>query len=260
MFNKHSQYLFFLITVMLALTGCAATKTAQPSTVTYDLEWAKAQFALSGFEPTEIKPILYTEKRPILIDMNAFEFTLHGYSGIEDTGKSNSYLPEFNMIYAMEIKEIGGDYYQKIDVLSTMVNAYRAGYGLIFEDWNKDGFTDIQLHKYEGGSMGNAPSLFWLWDAGKKMFVGNKQLEEISEYSSVYIKREENNLVRSFTKTGADGYCLVYYNYIGGEFVMVEKEEQYAEGIGDVTYIIHRVSKLIDGEMKVVSETKTKAE
>ena len=217
----------------------------------HDLEWARMEFDKHFFEPTIIEPIHYMITKQIGRDMNEFTFILHGFYGYDDGF-------EQNMINSIEIREISGDYYQKIEGLSTSANVYWEDYGFLFEDWNNDGFLDLQLHEYEGGTMRNEPSRFWLWNNSQKIYKENEQLAEISESSGVYMWREEDDRVRSYTRIGPQLYVTFYYEYKNEEFIEVEREEIIFEIIEKENYAIKKIYKLIDGEMKLVEETKTK--
>ena len=108
--------------------------------------------------------------------------------------------------------------------------------------------------------MQNQPSRFWLWDNQLMKFVENEQLKEISNYSGVYMRREEDNRVRAFTRDGVTHHITVYFEYKDGEFISDEILELYYEEIDGEYYNIKKIFKPFNGEMQVVSETKTKAD
>ena len=90
---------------------------------TTDLEWAKAEFAKSYFEPTVIEPIAHTIKAQINSNMNEFEFTLRGFYGMTYSNLGGFQI-ECDMINSIEISAVDGTYYQNIDGFSTLVNNY----------------------------------------------------------------------------------------------------------------------------------------
>jgi rhodanese-related sulfurtransferase len=97
-------------------------------------------------------------------------------------------------------------------------------YGLSFDDWNFDGYTDISLWRYRGGSAENSPSYYWLWDNEVGQFVANEELEALSWETTLWAN-EESNQVISVTRYSLGIYSRGFYEYTDGGFVLVKTEQ-----------------------------------
>ena len=58
---------------------------------------------------------------------------------------------------------------------------------LHFADWTGNGYLDMSVRVDNGGSIGNDPHHFWLWDVVTGQFVFNHELTQLSHMSSVGI-------------------------------------------------------------------------
>ena len=143
-----------------------------------------------------------------------FTFTLHAEPCEDMEGSVSVYAIEIGMEHLSYV----------MDGFETLTSVLLPVYGLSFSDFNGDGYLDIQLLKYPGGSMRNEPSIFWLWDIEKNEFVRNKQLEEIAESAGISV--EEDGRVSAYTRVGIGESVTTYYSYIDGEFVLVETMEE----------------------------------
>ena len=237
-----------------ALTTAEATLLIGPADPS-DLKWAKAAFRKHYMKPNVIEPIRHVIAKRIHKDMLEFEFTLYGFYGREDNWMDDHAL-ERNMIYAIDIQERNGDFSQRLEFDGTN-DRYRDNYGFLLEDFNNDGYLDIRLHAWEGGSMRNEPSMFWLWDNEKREFVGNEELGEISNEASVSVGGPR---VVAYTRIMSGEYVVSYYSYDNNVFVREEEAYIYQEKEGENTYEIVEISELVNGEMKLTSRTKTKIE
>lgn len=278
---KTSSVLFFVL-LTLFLTSCESTDvgnladgTVQPALSSpetninnifttnvsttagqHDLTLAAAEFNKYDFEPQEIEPLKLVVTRR-LEQMGEYDFTLNGFLG-KELNNEESYSRDYVMINSIEIKANNGDFYQLIDGFSSLLSSNFENYGIEFFDWNGDGYTDIRLHQFQGGTSHNEPSLFWLWDNAEAKFIQNKQLEELSDCSAVYIEPEKDSRVRSFIRKGPRECELSYYKYNDGEFIKVEcKNDVFYEKDG-AEYIVTKISELINGKMKIVSEATTR--
>jgi len=138
---------------------------------------------------------------------------------------------------------------QEFDNLGTRnFTSEKEQYGFRLDDWNFDGFLDISLRSFPGGSMRNEPSYYWLWDSNFGKFVENKQLEKLSDFSGLMVDQEIKQ-VTGYTREGG-GYSIVYYEYKNGEFVRVKS---YAE-IAEYDSIRVITEELINGEMVVTED------
>ena len=208
----------------------------------YDLAWAREAFNEWYFEPEVIEPFKRVTVRAIDMNEPQFIFIVHGYFGMEKNR-------DRYMVYAVDILNGNGEIHQRLDGFTTLW----FGDDLVFEDFNHDGYVDIQLHACEGGSMRNEPSLFWLWDAKQYKYVENEQLEEISSEASVTV--EDDGRIRAYTREGAWGYYLSYYSYRSDKFIEVEIVDVHPQDENDISNSgkAKDTYKLINGEMKLVS-------
>ena len=208
-----------------------------------------------------ITPISYTVTRTINSEIPEFEFKLEG-ARVEKTYLSSSqsdyyYSQADTEISTLTVSSKDGSFKQEFTNLSTCTSSSESDmYGLSFDDWNFDGYLDVSLWQYIGGSMGNAPTYYWLWDNDVGMFVANTELGEISESSTVY-RDVANKQVKSFTNFGCGGYGEGYYEYINGNYVTVKLKEQLYEPVkGDETqYHYHIIiQELVDGDLKITED------
>ena len=227
-----------------------------------DLRWAAEKFAENSFEPDVIYPISHVAVAYIG-DVGECEFLFHGFYGRETPDEKYAYTYNYNMIYSVEISSVDGSFHQVLDGFTTLFEPYMPDYGIVFSDFNNDGNLDLQLHLYSGGTMRNEPSLFWLWNSSEQLYVKNAELEEISGYAMVAMT-ETGDLgekqLYSYTRISAVEYVTVYYAYYEGELIAYEMEEVAFEETDGETYMTSIISRLVDGEMKVVEENREKYE
>ena len=123
-------------------------------------------------------------------------------------------------IHVLQVMDAAGNVLQEFDRLGTLPPQRADSFGLHFADYNFDGFLDMALYVHEGGSMRNAPHLYWLWDTAAGQFVRNNELERASDFATVSIIEGQQRL-RVFTRVGAFGNFISYMEYIDGVFVTV---------------------------------------
>ena len=58
---------------------------------------------------------------------------------------------------------------------------------LRFADWTGNGYWDMSVRVGNGGSIGNDPHHFWLWDVASGQFVFNHELTQLSHMTSIGI-------------------------------------------------------------------------
>lgn len=167
-------------------------------------------------------PIEYVIKRRINEDMPEFIFNLQG----ERIGKRDYDPRLYIKISKITVTSTDG----KLSQVLLMGENYifdDGSYGIAFDDWNFDGYLDISMFAYPGGSMGNSPHYYWLWNSKQGKFVENTDLEDISEGCRVSIT--ENNQIEALTKHGAMGYTIFYYEYENNNFILKKLEEHKAD-------------------------------
>ena len=214
----------------------------------------------SFLEPDIVYPISHVVVR-IIEPLGTCVFVLRGYYGSGNYKSDPTFSWKKNTMHSIEIRQLDGAFHQTLDGFSTEIKTHHDDYGLELADWNFDGITDIRLRQGEGGSMGNEPSLFWLWDDEQHMFVENIQLEEISVLREVYVLPESDSFIHTYARSGAMWGISGLYEYINGEYmcIMVEEHSIFDDETGDV-YDNVNIYKTIDGELRLVEERQERSE
>jgi rhodanese-related sulfurtransferase len=126
----------------------------------------------------------------------------------------------------LTISSADGSFLQEFSDIRTHFLRYRKfEEALKFDDWNFDGYLDISLWRFPGGSMGNRPHYFWLWNPETEEFTENFDLGQISSWSRVEIDYE-NNLIISHVRDDNNIYFIDYWKYHDGNFEYVRHDEQ----------------------------------
>ena len=207
--------------------------------------------------PDNNTPFSFTTKqaiRPEFPDSEELAFTLDGYTYIEWWGgyKGERWTIGFvrTKVTGITIKKADGALVQHITDLD--VDNEHAGsdnrYGLDFMDWNFDGYLDMSLVKYMGGTSGNMPGYYWLWNPSLGQFVMNNQLADMASSAGIN-KDDSTETILSFAKSG--GYIIVTeYKYDDeGRINAISQEEQgydddkgsYCDGIRKTNFITGKV-------------------
>jgi hypothetical protein len=134
-------------------------------------------------------------------------------------------------------------------------------YGFSLDDWNFDGYRDISLWKYEGGTSLNAPTFYWLWDREKNEYDANKELEELSENNTLGIDEDNQYVTASHKLPG--GFYDGYYIWKGETLLLVKTiEVSFIKSPEDPdTMIAHMtIKELQNGELVITSEYDEPAE
>ncbi|WP_310603735.1 rhodanese-like domain-containing protein [Anaerosporobacter sp.] len=179
--------------------------------------------------PDIVTPIDFAET--IKVNEKMPEFTVHltgenikGYGANYDKARYYIISSE-NHIKNITITDDKGDLVQNIGDLSRGNESLeKAMYGLVFEDWNFDGYMDIGLSANCDGAIRSEPFYYWLWDDRLRRFVKNEELMEISEEGIISINKEEH-LLRCYTYYGLCNEAR-YYKYVKDKFVLVCLEEE----------------------------------
>jgi phage shock protein E len=211
--------------------------------------------------PDIVTPIDFTTTQKICDQMPEFTFHLTGNNvksyGVSYDNTKYYIMFDENKIESITITDNTGALVQKIDDLITENPASEEGmYGLSFNDWNFDGYFDIGLWSYRGGTMRNDPHYYWLWDSSLGQFVENAELMEISDFSTISINVEEGRL-ECYTRFGSSSGLTQEYEYIDDKFVMVYSITFEIEQSPDEEdkYIRHiTITELVDGELKITED------
>ena len=170
-------------------------------------------------------PFSFTTTQMISTEGPELIFTIQGYAN--RTYRCNfdktRFWPYYNYsIHAISIEDTDGSPLQEITGLNAQhhVASEANMYGLFFDDFNFDGYLDMSLWAYPGGTMRNAPSYFWLWDRNGGLFVQNECLMNISWSASVYANHGTRQ-IEAFTRGGFALYEWRIYEYHDGQYIAV---------------------------------------
>lgn len=94
-------------------------------------------------------------------------------------------------------------------------------FALHFADYNNDGYLDMALATWAGGSLQNSPRMYWLWCTEQHIFVRNEFLERLSDESTV--STTEDGMIVSMSFEGSGQWNRMYFRYESGNFVRVYK-------------------------------------
>jgi len=151
--------------------------------------------------------------KSINYDMPKFMFVLNGFYGGND-----------ELEFAVSIKDIkiydnSGNHIQTIDSLNTFLWWKPiSDSDFSFDDWNNDGFLDISLFRIPGGSMGNRPTYYWLWDSQSQQFIENRELYALSENSFVSL---DDYKIKASTKKDHSTLVDAYFKFENGKLIFL---------------------------------------
>jgi phage shock protein E len=211
--------------------------------------------------PDIITPIDFTVTKKISDQLPEFNFQLTG-NNVKSYGVSNDNTKCYIMFDENNIENITitddiGALVQEIDgIITKSANSEEEMYGITFDDWNFDGYIDIGLRSYQGGSMLNDPHYYWLWDNSLGQFVENAELMEISNFFTISINTEVNRL-ECDKILGIFGSVTQYYEYLDDQFVLVysytleivPSPEDEDKNLRHIT-----IEELVDGESKITED------
>jgi len=90
-----------------------------------------------------------------------------------------------------------------------------------FADYSNNGYFDMAIRSFPGGSMGNDPHIYWLWDAASQQFVLNEAMTNHSSLTNIRLL--ENGDLRSFHRDGQLRWWLTH-RFMDGDFTLVRTE------------------------------------
>ena len=177
-----------------------------------------------------VTPIEYTISKKVArvdIDNQLPEYTFHltgssikHYKILEDSTKRHIMFYE-NKIETITITDSRGAIVQKMEGLVTSNPAFPDEmYGLSFDDWNFDGYLDLDLWSSPEVSTRSGIHYYWLWDNDLGQFVANEHLIELSRFFVLGINTEENWIVCSQGTKNPYDYTTQYMYYVNGSFIL----------------------------------------
>ena len=254
---RNVRALALLLCALLAL--CVACGQAEPEPITSATESPITTLEVPAVPPVEIEPISHTVTKRIHPGKREFAFIVEGVLRREFSLNVNGepYSSEYNVISAIDIWGENGAFRQRLEGFETRFPYYPDDYGLLFADFNNDGYLDLQLYAFIGGTSTNVPSFFWLWDNKQGKFTRNQQLEELSDGNYVSM---DGSRVHCFARGGAAYRYNSWYEYRSGAFIQVESLEEELCSEDDALYVHSVIKKLIDGRMQTVSDMRENLE
>ena len=220
-------------------------------------EWENIEFNSSIVRRPDIqKPFSFVTEQSIHENLGSFTFILDGYyisEYMENYRKKRWVLfMIYSSIHTISIKNPDGTMLQVIDNLETMNEHGREDnkFVLTFEDWNFDGYLDMSLMKYVGGTSGNRPAYYWLWEPGIEQFVQNDDLMRMNAPEV----DTENRKIFDAGKSGMEYFQFSSYEYTNGRFIEVHRTVRdiirYPEDSNDVFERITETN-FITGEVTI---------
>ena len=177
-----------------------------------------------------------------------FTFIVDGYHITEYWTSPNpgwSNWETHSSIHTITIKNAAGTTIQVISGLDT-----ERAWELEFQDWNFDGYLDMSLQRWIGGTSGNVPSFFWLWDLAREQFVLNDDLMSMN----APVVDAERRLVSDAFRGGGGFYSFSLHEYRDGRFQAIQTGVweliRYPDDSGDV-FQQTTVTDLVTGEVTV---------
>lgn len=156
-------------------------------------------------------------------------FKVHGYELILK-------VESFRRIYSMDRIEVCDKNFKSLQVLEFPVTIIPSSpstdYGFQITDWNFDGYPDISLHAFEGGTMLNVPTYYWLWDSKEQKYTECDILNEISQTS--YLTTNNQEVVASYKDFG---YVSVYYEWDQNTLLPIRSEWDQWQNDGSIKHI-----------------------
>ena len=125
---------------------------------------------------------------------------------------------------------------QEIQVVVYMGVSWTKEIDFHLADYNGDGFLDMAIRREIGGSMGNDPHYFWLWDVESQQFIFNETLTSLSDFTSITILPDGN--LQTFRRDGQRRLWLTY-KYIDVDFILILSEEHDYYNVGYVKVSIY---------------------
>jgi len=97
-------------------------------------------------------------------------------------------------------------------------------FNLHFADYNQDGYLDMALQRWSGGTIRNNPHFYWLWDVQTQQFALNDDLTDLSTIGTLSI--EDDGTLRALHRLGPSHHVWWTLAYADGSFGIILTEEQ----------------------------------
>ena len=104
---------------------------------------------------------------------------------------------------------------------------------LLIEDMDFDGFADMRIMAFAPAGP-NIPYICWLWDKGKKQFVHDAELSEITSLEVDH----ENKWITCSNRVNAVSRRREFYRYIDGKLTLFKAEDVFFDDDGETCEIV----------------------
>ena len=252
----------FLAVIALVACGNQSEPYTQPEDYAlaerteYPAENSTAEHDPQEYHPQD-SPMIFTTTVRIHEDMPAF--TIYRTIGDYTLSWRESRVYDFPSPreVSLRIEDEDGNLIQLLSGL-TQSNQWNSIERIepVFDDYNFDGYLDMRLHRWQPGAGGlMATEYFWLWDTEKSQFVLNEQLVEIGHAAST-IANQETRRIEVWHRLGGGEGLAEFYEYHGGEFVLVVYERHYSwlDSQSDRRYTEITHTNVLTGEVTVTNE------
>ncbi|MDR0915746.1 MAG: hypothetical protein LBN02_00945, partial [Oscillospiraceae bacterium] len=248
--EKTRRFAVVLIVLLLAVTACAGqggqVEEPSPSAAT------EVEPTVPSVEPT-VPPDLVLRKQ---INENLPEFEVAVTISSREIA---DLIWDFPYSADITINSLNELYYQTITDILTDMNIAVDERGIVFDDYNFDGYLDLCVWMHTGGTSLNMPHYYWLWDSTANTYVENALLEELSSGATLYADAESGRVSASVRLGGYGGH-IDYYEWYRDELVCVKTYEMLmstvyndsGEEIGTDTR--YTTTELINGEWVITSD------
>jgi len=243
-------FLIFAAVLSIILSSCAPDSTDDKSANTRSPTPNNDKIT----EPVVVTPTsspdeeeIYLEiKQKINVDMPEWTFVLTGTRETDTNGYS------YNNINKIAIYNDKYELKQELHC-GTHHNVPEAElYGFQLIDYNFDGYLDISLFSFAGGSMQNNPTRFWLFEDEPMSYHGNRFLDNLSRYSTVSVcENEEGAFLTAYARAGYENYTS-YYQFKRDQYYFYKLVTCTLEFIDNKLIYHYTVEKEIDNIMTIV--------
>ena len=170
------------------------------------------------FTPPENGEIDFSVAQSIHPDMPPFIFRMLG--GYRPFPYGYGYYSR--MVDTIRITYLNGELLQEITGFYAWARLSASNrYGLHFADYNFDGYLDIALHMWPGGTRDAGYFYYWLWCRELRQFVFNRQLSHYMRGNGNINVNNERRQIQAWA-SHVGGRHNVFYEYAKGVFTPVE--------------------------------------
>ena len=153
-------------------------------------------------------------------DMEAFTFIVEGNYVTEylEWWRNPGWFrcEQYPSVHTITIQDTSG---VTVQVFTDLDTARLYDPPLEFHDWNFDGYMDLSLFQYPGGTANNQPAYYWLWNPGTNRFMQN---DDLMGMNWPWIDTEKR-LIQDAYNGGGGYFRYSTYEYTNGRFVEIQR-------------------------------------